>query len=52
MTLGAFAFIAAAAGTALAVQAPATVAATDKAAIEKIAEETLTLPNWSPPTPR
>lgn len=39
MTLGAFAFIAAAAGTALAVQAPATVAATDKAAIEKIVHD-------------
>ena len=36
MTLGAFAFIAAAAGAALAVQAPASVGATDKAAIEQI----------------
>ncbi|MCI4591429.1 DsbA family protein [Sphingobium sp. BYY-5] len=40
MTLGAFAFIAAAAGTALAVQAaPASVNATDKAAIEKIVHD-------------
>ena len=39
MTLGAFAFIAAAAGTALAVQAPAAVTATDKAAIEKIVHD-------------
>lgn len=39
MTLGAFAFIAAAAGTALAVQAPTSVAATDKAAIEKIVHD-------------
>ncbi|MEG8221498.1 DsbA family protein [Sphingomonas sp. HH69] len=39
MTLGAIAFIAAAAGTALAVQAPASVAATDKAAIEKIVHD-------------
>lgn len=39
MTLGAFAFIAAAAGTALAVQAPASVGANDKAAIEKIVHD-------------
>lgn len=39
MTLGAFALIAAAAGTALAVQAPASVNATDKAAIEKIVHD-------------
>ncbi|OHD03529.1 MAG: disulfide bond formation protein DsbA [Sphingomonadales bacterium RIFCSPLOWO2_12_FULL_63_15] len=39
MTLGAIAFIAAAAGTALAVQAPTSVAATDKAAIEKIVHD-------------
>ncbi|HAF42147.1 MAG TPA: DsbA family protein [Sphingobium sp.] len=40
MTLGAFAFIAAAAGAALAVQAaPASVNATDKAAIEKIVHD-------------
>lgn len=39
MTLGAFAFIAAAAGTALAVQAPAAVTATDKSAIEKIVHD-------------
>lgn len=39
MTIGAFAFIAAAAGTALAVQAPAPVNATDKAAIEKIVRD-------------
>lgn len=39
MTLGAFAFIAAAAGTALAVQAPASVNATDKAAIEQIVHD-------------
>ena len=39
MTLGAFAIIAAAAGTALAVQAPASVNATDKAAIEKIVHD-------------
>jgi protein-disulfide isomerase len=39
MTLGAFALIAAAAGTALAVQAPASVNATDTAAIEKIVHD-------------
>lgn len=39
MTLGAFAIIAAAAGTALAVQTPAPVNATDKAAIEKIVHD-------------
>lgn len=39
MTLGAFAIIAAAAGTALAVQAPASVNATDKTAIEKIVHD-------------
>lgn len=39
MTLGAFAFIAAAAGTALAVQAPAAVTTTDKSAIEKIVHD-------------
>ncbi|HCW59713.1 MAG TPA: disulfide bond formation protein DsbA, partial [Sphingobium sp.] len=39
MTLGAFAFIAAAAGAALAVQAPASVGATDKAAIEQIVHD-------------
>ncbi len=39
MTLGAIAFIAAAAGTALAVQAPTSVAATDNAAIEKIVHD-------------
>ncbi len=39
MTLGAFTIIAAAAGTALAVQAPASVNATDKAAIEKIVHD-------------
>ncbi len=39
MTLGAFAFIAAAAGIALAVQAPAAVTTTDKSAIEKIVHD-------------
>ncbi|WP_052028248.1 DsbA family protein [Sphingobium sp. C100] len=39
MTLGAFAFIAAAAGAALAVQAPASVGAQDKTAIEKIVHD-------------
>ena len=39
MTLGAFAFIAAAAGAALAVQTPASVGATDKAAIEQIVHD-------------
>jgi len=39
MTLGAFAFIAAAAGNALAVQAPAAVTTTDKRAIEKIVHD-------------
>ncbi|MEC3909986.1 DsbA family protein [Sphingobium sp. CR2-8] len=39
MTLGAFALLAAAAGTAFAVQAPASVNATDKAAIEKIVHD-------------
>lgn len=39
MTLGAFAFIAAAAGTALAMQAPTGVNAADKAAIEKIVHD-------------
>lgn len=39
MTLGAFAFIAAATGTALAVQAPTSVNATDKTAIEKIVHD-------------
>ena len=39
MTLGAFAFIAAAAGTALAVQAPAAVTTMDKSAIEKIVHD-------------
>ena len=39
MTLGAIAFIAAAAGTALAVQTPAPVSATDKASIEKIVHD-------------
>jgi protein-disulfide isomerase len=39
MTLGAFALFAAAAGTALAVQAPAGVTATDKSAIEKIVHD-------------
>jgi protein-disulfide isomerase len=39
MTLGAFAFIAAAAGTALAMQAPVGVNATDKTAIEKIVHD-------------
>ncbi|PDH67628.1 MAG: disulfide bond formation protein DsbA [Sphingomonadaceae bacterium MED-G03] len=39
MTLGAFAFIAAAAGAALAVQAPASVGATDRAAIEQIVHD-------------
>jgi protein-disulfide isomerase len=39
MTLGGFAFLAAAAGAALAVQAPAAVTPTDKAAIEKIVHD-------------
>lgn len=39
MTLGALAFLAAAAGTALAVQGPAAVSAADKAAIEKIVHD-------------
>ena len=39
MTLGAFAFIAAAAGIALAVQAPAAVTTMDKSAIEKIVHD-------------
>ena len=39
MTLGGFAFIAAAAGAALATQAPAAVSPTDKAAIEKIVHD-------------
>ncbi|WP_179043948.1 DsbA family protein [Sphingobium lactosutens] len=39
MTLGGFAFLAAAAGAALAVQAPAAVSPTDKAAIEKIVHD-------------
>ncbi len=39
MTLGALAFIAAATGTALAVQAPVSVNATDKAAIEQIVHD-------------
>ncbi|MDI1295052.1 MAG: DsbA family protein [bacterium] len=39
MTLGAFALIAAAAGTALAVQAPASANATDRTAIEKIVHD-------------
>jgi protein-disulfide isomerase len=39
MTLGAFALIAAAAGTAFAMQAPASVNGTDKAAIEKIVHD-------------
>lgn len=39
MTLGVFAFVAAAAGTALAMQASASVGATDKAAIEQIVHD-------------
>lgn len=39
MTLGGFAFVAAAAGAALAMQAPAAVAPADKAAIEKIVHD-------------
>ena len=39
MTLGGFAFLAAAAGAALAVQAPAAVSPTDKAAIERIVHD-------------
>lgn len=39
MTLGAFAFVAAAAGTALAMQAPASVNAADRQAIEKIVHD-------------